>query len=105
MAPPAPDQTPAPTGGMRRAVGRAAGALPGAALGAVFGAAARVRRTKPLHPQGRVGSGTLDVTTPLPGLGVPLLATQGSHRCTVRWSRSMGLPRPLPDIEGLAIRF
>jgi hypothetical protein len=37
--------------------------------------------------------------------GVPLLAAMGSHRCTVRWSRSVGLPPPLPDIEGLAIRI
>jgi len=83
----------------------ALGALPGAALGATFGAVAKVRRTKPLHPVGRVGEGALVVTDPLPELGVPLLAGRDSHSCLVRWSRSVGLPDPLPDVEGLAVRF
>lgn len=96
--PAAPDNPPS-------RLGAAAGAASGAVLGAVFGAAALVRRTKPLHPQGRVGEGTLEITDPQPDLGVPLLAAAGTHRCTVRWSRAMGLPSPLPDVEGLAIRF
>jgi hypothetical protein len=86
-------------------IGAMAGAAPGAVLGAVFGAAALVRRTKPLHPQGNVGAGVLEVTSPQPDLGVPLLAEVGTHRCTVRWSRAIGLPSPLPDFEGLAIRL
>jgi hypothetical protein len=86
-------------------LGAVAGAAPGAVLGAVFGTAALVRRTKPLHPQGYVGEGTLDITSPQPELGVPLVAGEGSHQCTVRWSRAIGLPKQLPDFEGLAIRF
>jgi hypothetical protein len=82
-----------------------AGAVPGALLGAVFGAAAAVRRTKPLHPRGRVGSGVLEVTVPRPELGVPLLAATGEHPVTARWSRSVGLPEPLPDVEGFAVRI
>lgn len=82
-----------------------AGAVPGALLGGVFGVAAAVRRTKPLHPRGRVGSGVLEVTSPRRELGVPLLAATGGHLCTVRWSRSVGLPAPLPDVEGLAVRL
>ena len=80
---------------------------PSSALGcgAVFGAAALVRRTKPLHPAGSVGEGTLEITAPQRELGVPLLADRGTHRCTVRWSRAMGLPDSLPDFEGLALRF
>lgn len=89
----------------RRRLQSVAGAVPGALLGAVFGAAAAVRRTKPLHPKGRVGSGVLEVTSPRPGSGVPLLAATGAHPCTVRWSRSVGLPAPLPDIEGFALRL
>ena len=99
------DATPSPPRRLRRTAGRLGGAVPGAVLGAAFGAVARARRTKPLHPAGRVGTGVLDVTDPVPELGVPLLATARQHGCTVRWSRSMGLPRPLPDIEGFAIRF
>jgi hypothetical protein len=82
-----------------------AGAVPGALLGAVFGLTAVVRRTKPLHPQGRIGSGVLEVTSPQRQLAIPLFGARGRHACTVRWSRSVGLPSPLPDIEGLAVRF
>jgi hypothetical protein len=101
MAEPTRDQT----SGLRRAAGTLAGGLPGAVIGATFGAVARLRRTKPLHPHGRVGTGTLHITEPLPHLAVPVLAAEGSHACTVRWSRSVGLPAPLPDIEGLAVRM
>ena len=85
--------------------GGAVGALPGAVLGATFGAVAKVRRTKPLHPAGRVGRGTLTITEPAPEVGVPLLQEQGTHDCLARWSRAAGLPDPLPDVEGLAIRL
>lgn len=90
---------------LRSAAGVLAGAVPGAVLGAASGAAAVVRRTKPLHPRGRVGEGLLDLTSPRPELSVPLLASAGTHPCVVRWSRATGLPAPLPDIEGLALRF
>lgn len=78
--------------------------VPGVAIGAGFGLVAKVRRTKPLHPIGVAGIGSLQVTAPDPSLGVPLLARTGTHSCLVRWSRSAGLPAPLPDVEGLAIR-
>lgn len=93
--------TPAPRTGLVGALG----AVPGAVLGATFGAVAKVRRTKPLHPVGRVGDATLVVTDPRPRLGVPLLAAEGTHRCFARWSRAAGLPSPLPDVEGLALRL
>jgi hypothetical protein len=83
----------------------AAGALPGAALALGLGALAAVRRNKPVHPAGRVGTGELDVTAPRPEFGVPLLASAGSHACTVRFSRTVGLPPSWPDIEGLALRL
>lgn len=86
-------------------LGAVAAAAPGAVLGAVFGAAALVRRTKPLHPEGSVGEGVLEITAPQRQLGVPLLAERGPHSCTVRWSRAMGLPDSLPDFEGLAVRL
>ena len=80
------------------------GAAAGAALGAAFGLAARVRRNKPIHPAGSVGSAVLEVTSPAPHLGLPLFADPGRHSCLVRWSRSAGVPSPLPDVEGLALR-
>jgi len=77
----------------------------GALVGRVFGFAARLRGTKPLHPAGRVGSAVLHLTSPRPDLGVPWLASAGTQPCLVRWSRSAGLPPPLPDVEGFALRL
>lgn len=88
-----------------RYAARAGGVVVGQALRAAFGAVAVVRGAKPLHPRGVLRRGTL-VVTPGPGgpTGVPLLDTPGTHPCLVRPSRSVGLPRPLPDIEGMAVR-
>ena len=36
--------------------------------------------------------------------GVPWLDDPGSHEVTARVSRSVGLPRPLPDVYGIALR-
>jgi hypothetical protein len=83
----------------------AAGLLPGAAIGLGLGAVAALRRNKPVHPAGRVGTGELEVTTPVPEHGVPLLASRGTHACIARFSRTIGLPPPWPDVEGLALRI
>lgn len=90
---------------MTRVPALAAGALPGVALGAAALVAGLARRDKPLHPIGREGTGDLTVTDPLPDLGVDALARVGTHPCTLRWSRSMGLPEGWPDIEGMALRL
>ena len=82
-----------------------AGTLPGTALALGLGALAAVRRNKPVHPAGRVGTAELEVTTPRPEFGVPLLATSGRHACTARFSRTIGLPPSWPDVEGLALRL
>lgn len=52
-----------------------------------------------------MGEAVLDITDPWPELGVPLLSEARAHTCVARWSRAMGLPRTLPDFEGLAIRL
>jgi hypothetical protein len=83
---------------------RAAGRVVGAALGAL----ARLRRGKPMHPRGAVfsavlerhGSGDGDATW-----GVPWLDAAGTDVAVVRLSRGAGLPAPLPDLLGLAIRL
>ena len=90
---------------LARALAAVPGTAVGAALGVGFGLAARVRRNKPLHPAGQVGTARLDVTAAAPGLGIPLLAVAGRHDCLVRWSRSAGVPSPLPDVEGFALRI
>ena len=83
----------------------AAGALPGVVLGAAALAAAVVRRTKPLHPVGRVGHGILTIDVPAPEWQVPLLAATGERHCLVRASKAMGMPEGVADIDGLALRF
>jgi hypothetical protein len=77
----------------------------GWSLGAVLGVVAGVRGGKAVHPRGVV----YDARLLVPGGGVAppaaeLLSRQGEHRAVVRFSRSVGLPRPIPDLLGLAIR-
>lgn len=86
-----------------RVVATAAGRL----LGAGFATLAAARRPHPVHPHGvllhgelrrsggplRTGIAWLDEADPRP---VPVLA---------RASRSVGVPAPLPDVIGLAVRF
>src|SRR5687768_8860748 len=75
-------------------------------VGAAFYAAGRLRRgrRKPLHPDGAVLPGTLRRSGAPTTWGTPWLDATGEHEATVRLSRSAGLPPPLPDILGLAIR-
>jgi hypothetical protein len=75
----------------------------GLALAATFGAVARLRRGRPLHPQGASWAGTVAI----PGgadSGVPWLDVAGVHEVTLRVSRGVGLPVALPDVYGLAVR-
>ena len=73
---------------------------------AALATVARVRRAKPVHPVGQVYDGVLALTG---GPHVPpaatLLATRAEHRAVVRFSRAAGLPKPLPDLFGIAIRL
>ncbi|MCD6639765.1 MAG: hypothetical protein LT071_07620 [Nocardioides sp.] len=84
--------------------GRVLGALPGAALATAAAATAALRRTKPLHPVGRLGDGSL-VVEPRHPSGVDALDTPGVHTTIVRWSRAIGLDTDKPDIEGMALRL
>ncbi|OEJ98427.1 hypothetical protein J116_027710 [Streptomyces thermolilacinus SPC6] len=80
-------------GGLLRLV-RAAGA-----------ALARLRGARAFHPAGLVLEATLEVL-PQAGRpwGVAFLDRAGRYGVTVRWSRAAGLPSPLPDALGLALR-
>lgn len=49
-------------------------------------------------------AGRLEREGLLPPVGVPLVDQRGIEPVTVRQSRAIGLPAPLPDIHGLAIR-
>ena len=79
-----------------RAAGRAV-ALPLAAV-------ARLRRGKPMHPRGAVFSGVLE-RHGTGAWGVPWLDDAATDAVVVRLSRGAGLPAPLPDLLGLAVRI
>lgn len=82
-----------------------AGEAGGMLLGGLLAALAAVRRGKAVHPAGAVHRAELEVA------GVAhaprdssLLVTPGRHPAIVRFSRSVGLPRPLPDLLGMSLR-
>jgi hypothetical protein len=72
--------------------------------GAAGGLAAVRPAAKPLHPTGAIYQGRLvkqAVTSPT---GAAWLDRAGEHDVLVRVSRAVGLPGPLPDFHGLAVR-
>jgi hypothetical protein len=76
----------------------------GRVVGVPLGALARLRRGKPMHPRGVVHEAVLERTGNDPPWGVPWLDEPGRHDVLVRLSRGAGLPPPLPDVLGLALR-
>jgi hypothetical protein len=79
--------------------------LLGAVLGGVFRAVGAVRPTaKPLHPRGVLRHATLHRHGVEPPVGVEFLDAVGTDEVLVRESRAAGLPAPLPDVHGLALR-
>lgn len=88
---------------IERATHLAAGAA-GHALAWGLGTVARLRRGKPLHPRGEISRAVLEVTDPVPGAGA-FLGSRGRHAGLARRATAMGLPAPLPDIDGLALRL
>ncbi|HJQ04368.1 MAG TPA: hypothetical protein VJ872_02915 [Nocardioides sp.] len=61
-------------------------------------------RDKPLHPRGVLTSGTLVRPGTTRPCGVSWLDERGTDPVLVRTSRAIGLPAPLPDVAGLAVR-
>ncbi|MFD7974285.1 phosphodiesterase [Streptomyces sp. NPDC059071] len=68
-------------------------------------AVSRVRGRPALHPRGVVLTGRLVVAATGPPWGVAWLDRPGTYAVTARWSRAAGLPQPLPDGLGLALRI
>lgn len=60
--------------------------------------------SKPLHPRGSVAHGTLRRFTSPERTGAAWLDQSGEDPVTVRLSWAVGLPRPWPDIFGMAVR-
>jgi hypothetical protein len=80
---------------------RGAGRLVAVPLAAL----ARWRSGKPMHPRGAVFDAVLERHGAAPPWGVPFLDTTGQEDVVVRMSRGAGLPAPLPDLLGLAVRL
>ena len=77
----------------------------GMSVGAVLGAVAGLRRGKAVHPHGVVPAARLVVSgAPAAPRASRLLSVAGEHEAIVRFSRSVGLPRPLPDLLGMSLR-
>lgn len=78
--------------------------LPRSALARTLGAATAARGSRVFHPKGQAYATRLTVT-PTAAWGARLLDEPATHEGVVRISRAVGLPHPLPDAEGLALRL
>jgi hypothetical protein len=74
------------------------------AVHALFAQVSRLRRARSLHPKGAAFAGTLHVAGLREATGSPFLDHAAEYRALVRFSRGAGLPEPLPDVLGIAIR-
>jgi hypothetical protein len=77
-----------------------------AATEALYGGLSRLRGKRGFHPHGIGYSGRLTVVAPQPDyVGVPLLERHEEYPVVCRLSRASGVPEPVPDILGLAVRI
>ncbi|KGH46676.1 MULTISPECIES: hypothetical protein [Modestobacter] len=79
--------------------------IAGRAVAVPLAALARARGAKPLHPRGLTFSARLERWGLPRETGVPWLDSTGTDDVLVRLSRGAGLPRPLPDLLGFALRL
>jgi hypothetical protein len=79
--------------------------LAGWGLGAVLAAVAASRGGKAVHPVGAVHRARLVIGPQAGGPpGSALLSTPAEHQAIARFSRSLGLPRRVPDLLGISLR-
>lgn len=83
---------------------RAASFAGGQILRTATGMVAARPAAKPLHPRGKLSQGKIHRFGDGPTTGAAWLDQAGDDDALVRQSRAVGLPPPLPDIFGLAIR-
>jgi hypothetical protein len=88
----------------RDSAARAASSVGGQILRAATGIIAARPAARPLHPRGSVVRGTLRRFGAEDTTGSAWLDQADEDQVLVRQSRSLGLPSPLPDIVGLALR-
>ena len=70
-----------------------------------WSALSAIRGARIFHPNGVAYRGTFEVPEHGGSSGVPLFDQPGRHEATIRFSRGAGLPQPLPDLLGLALRI
>jgi hypothetical protein len=93
------------TPAQRRGATGIAGEAAGLSIGAVLAILAAIRRGKAFHPDGVVHDGRLAIGGAPHAPSAELLSRPGEHRALVRFSRAVGLPRPIPDLLGLSLRL
>ena len=84
--------------------------LPRAAAARFFQSLAAARRARSLHPHGVAYKAGLAIDGSPGGAadwlpGARLFAAGASHPALVRFSRGAGLPQPVPDVLGIAIKL
>ncbi|MFC5064724.1 hypothetical protein [Actinomycetospora atypica] len=85
-------------------VDRMVDATAGRVAGPAFGLGSFLRRARVFHPRGRSFTARVRCAGD-PRLVGTVLGRAGVHEGTVRLSRGAGLPEPLPDLLGLALRL
>jgi hypothetical protein len=83
----------------------AAPASPATTVAGLFRVASRVRGRRSLHPVGIGCKGWLEVFGDRRWRDVPLFELAATRPALVRCSRAVGLPEPLPDILGIAVKL
>lgn len=79
--------------------------LGGRAIGTLLAAIAGARGGKAVHPRGVVHRARLVIDgAPDAPQGSELLSIHAERRALARFSRSVGLPPPLPDLLGISLR-
>lgn len=81
--------------------------LAGGVLAGIFDALRALRRPRPIHPSGVALTGSLRWLTDRAPSGIDFVDHPHTSELpvTARVSRSIGVPSPLPDVVGLALRF
>ncbi|SDC43280.1 hypothetical protein SAMN05660690_1418 [Geodermatophilus telluris] len=79
-------------------------AIPRALTSTTLALGTALRGSRVVHPRGRACAARV-VADGDGAWGARVLDEAGTHDVVVRVSRGAGLPRPLPDVLGLAVRF
>lgn len=78
--------------------------LSSSSIAGALGLLAAMRQGKAVHPRGVVHAARLRIPGDVTAPPARLLREPGDYRAIVRFSRSLGLPQPWPDLLGMAIR-